>query len=74
MGKITSDTKWKWNIALEETEKNFETSYTVWSERLIKDGPMIWTVLRPLTMPQNVRPKEDKEDKVHWILTKRTQT
>ena len=44
-------------------EKKFETFYTVSNERLIKAGTMIWTVLRPLTMPQNVRPKEDKEDK-----------
>ena len=49
--------------ALEEMEKIFETSYTVSSERLIKAGPMIWTVLRPLTITQNAKRKGDKEDK-----------
>ena len=41
MGEANSDTEWKWNIALEETEKKFETSYTVSGERLIKAGRMI---------------------------------
>ena len=63
MNGISSDTEWKWNFVLEEMGKKFETSYTVSNERLIKAGAMIWTVLRPLTMPQSVRPKEDKEDK-----------
>ena len=61
--ETNSDTEWKWNIVLEEMEKKFETSYTVSNERMIRAGPMIWTVSRPLTMPQNLRPKEDKEDK-----------
>ena len=63
MDETSSDTAWKWNIVLEEIEKKFETFYTVSNEQLIKAGPMIWTVLRPLTMPQNLRPKEVKEDK-----------
>ena len=41
MDGTNSDTKWKWNIVLEEMEKKFETSYTVSNERLIKVGPMI---------------------------------
>ena len=63
MDETNSDTAWEWNIVLEEIEKKFETFYTVSKERLINSGPMIWTVLRPLTIKQNVRPKEDKEDK-----------
>ena len=59
--ETNSDTEWKLNIALEEMEKKFETSYTVSSERLIKAGPMIWKVLRLLTMPQSVKLKNDKE-------------
>ena len=66
--ETNSDTEWKWNIALEEMEKKFETSYTLSSGQLIKAGPMIWTVLKPLTVPQNLRPKEDKEDK-HTLTT-----
>ena len=41
MEATNSDTEWKWNFALEEMEKKFETSYIVSSERLIKVGPMI---------------------------------
>ena len=63
MDETNSDTEWKWNIALEEMEKKFGTSYTVSSERLIKAGPMIWTVLRLLTMPQSVQLKDDNEDR-----------
>ena len=33
MGETNSDTEWKWNIALEEMEKKFETFYTVSNER-----------------------------------------
>ena len=29
----------------------------------MKAGPMTWAVLRPLTMPQNVQLKDEKEDK-----------
>ena len=60
--KNNPDTARKWNIILEEMENKFETSYTVSNERLTKAGPMIWTVMRPLTITQNVRPKEDKKD------------
>ena len=63
MDETSTDTAWKWNIVLEEMEKKFETFYTVSNERLIKAGPMIWTVLRPLIMPQNMQHKGDKEDK-----------
>ena len=63
MDETNLDTEWKCNIALEEIEKKFENSYTVSGDGLIEAGPMIWTALRPLTMPQNVRPKEDIEDK-----------
>ena len=40
MDETNSETARKWNIALEEMEKKFET-YTVSNERLIKAGPMI---------------------------------
>ena len=63
MDETSSYTEWKWSIALEEMEKKFETSYTESSERLIKAGPMIWTVLRPLTITQNLKLKGDKEGK-----------
>ena len=63
MDETNSDTEGKWNIALEEIEKKFEIFHTLSSERLIKAGPIMWTVLRPLTMSQNVRPKKDKEDR-----------
>ena len=63
MHETNNDTAWKWNIVLEEMEKKFETSFTVSNERLIKADPKIWTVLRPLTITQNARPKENKEDK-----------
>ena len=57
------DTEWKRNIVLEEMEKKFETSYSISSERFIKAGPMIWTVLRPLNIKQKLRLKDDKDDK-----------
>ena len=41
MDETNFDTAWKWNIALEEMEKKFETFYTVSNERLIKAGLMI---------------------------------
>ena len=44
-------------------EKKFGTFYTASSERLIKAGPMIWTVLRPLIKMQNMKLKDNKEDK-----------
>ena len=63
MAETNSDTAWKVNIVLEEMEKKFVTSYTVSNERLIRAGPMIWTVLRPLSITLNVKLKDDKEDK-----------
>ena len=44
MDETNSDTAWEWNIVLEKMEKKFGTFYTVSNERLIKCGPMIWTV------------------------------
>ena len=66
MDETNSDTAWKWNIVLEEMEKKFGTFYTVSNERLIKAGPMIWTVLRPLNKMQNGQHKADKGDKGTW--------
>ena len=64
------DTEWKWNIVSEEMEKSFETFQTVSNERLIKAGPKIWTVLRPLYKMQNEKLRLNKEDKdtstTHW--------
>ena len=60
------NTEWKRNTALEEMEKKSETYYTVLSERLIRAGSMIWTVLRPLTITLNVKHKADKGDKGTW--------
>ena len=66
MDETNSDTEWKWNIVLEEMEKKFETFYTVSNERLIKAGPMIWTVLRPRNKMRNGQHKADKGDKGKW--------
>ena len=66
MDGTNSDTEWKWNIVLEEMEKKFETFYNVSNERLIKAGPMIWTVLRPLNKLGNGQHKADKGDKGTW--------
>ena len=66
MDETNSDTEWKWNIVLEEMEKKFETFYTVSNERLIKAGPLIWTVLRPLNKMRNGQHKADKGDKGTW--------
>ena len=63
MDQPNFDTEWKWNIVSEEMGKKFETFYTVSNERLIKAGPMIWTVLRPLKIMHNARLKDDKEHK-----------
>ena len=63
MEETNFDIEWKKNIVLEEMEKKFETFYTVSNERLIKVGPMIWTVLRPLNQKQNVRLRDDREHK-----------
>ena len=63
MDETNFDIDWKWNIVLEEMETKFETSYTVWNERLIKAGPMLWTVFRPLNITQNEKLKDDKEDR-----------
>ena len=59
--ETNSDTAWKLTNVLEEMEKKFETPNTVSNERLIKAVPMIWTVLGPLTITLNVRPKEDND-------------
>ena len=61
--ETNSHTTWRWNIVLEELEKKFGTFYTVSDERLIKAGPMIWTVLRLLNKMPNLRLKDDKGDK-----------
>ena len=63
MDETNFDTEWNWNIVLEEMEKKFETYYTVSNERLIKAGPMIWTVIKPLNMSQNEKLKEVREDR-----------
>ena len=60
------DTEWKWNIVSEEMEKKLETFYTVSNELLIKAGPTIWTVLRPLNKMRNGQHKADKGDKGTW--------
>ena len=62
MDETNFDTEWKWNIALEEMEKKFETFSTVSNERLIKADPMIWTVLRLLNKMQNWKLEDGKED------------
>ena len=74
MDETNFDTEWKWNIVLKEVGKKFGTFHTLSNERLLKAGPKIWTVLRPLNKMQNVRLKDDKEDKGSWLLTKGTQT
>ena len=66
MDETNSDTAWKWNIVLEEMEKNFEIFYTVSNERLIKAGPMIRTVSRPLIKMRTGQQKGDKGDKGTW--------
>ena len=63
MDETSFDTEWKWNIVLEEKEKKSETSYTVSNERLLKAGPMIWMVLRPLNITQNEKLKDDKNER-----------
>ena len=63
MDETNFDTKWKWSIVLEATEKKFQTFYIVSNERLEKAGPMIWTVLRLLNKMRKGKLKDDKEER-----------
>ena len=57
------DTKWKWNIVLEEVEKDFETFCIRSRELLIKGGQVIWKELPQQTMALKELIRHGKEDK-----------
>ena len=67
MDETNSDTVSKWNIVLKEMRKNFETSYAVSNEELIKANPMISTVSRPLTMLQEEREAQGRQRRQRHI-------
>ena len=63
MDETNFDTEWKWNIAIEEMEKKFGTSYIASRELWIEGGQTLWKEVPQQTMVLKEQLRHGKEDK-----------